>query len=274
MIPDKAVTLLEILRCYAENYVRGAQALSVMSSLIEDKPIDAKVVNRLHGHLVNFLEHCCKELPMTEQSARSLAKICERGSAAIDVWEQPKVTLQCSIADIQNRLTDELSLNFFFKLSQDRKDYFDDPFKGWADIVTRFDLTLRDVEEMNKCFALCRYTAAMYHAMQIAEAGAIELGIYIGVADPKKGWGPTEKLLQQIVKDGHSKLPPHLAGKFEFLEQMSREIDSMVLAWRHKVDHAANHLAIIPNAEFTPDIAEHVMSAVRVFMLRLLEGIP
>ena len=52
---------------------------------------------------------------------------------------------------------------------------------------------------------------------------------------------------------------------------MNREIDILVLAWRHKVDHAANHLAIIPNAEFTPDVAKHIIGAVRVFMLRLVE---
>ena len=42
---------------------------------------------------------------------------------------------------------------------------------------------------MNKCFALCRYTASMFHALQVAEWGAIKLGDYIGVTDPKKGVG-------------------------------------------------------------------------------------
>jgi len=40
------------------------------------------------------------------------------------------------------------------------------------------------------------------------------------------------------------------------------------------VDHAANHLAIVPNTDFTPDIAEHIIGAVRIFMQRLLGGIP
>jgi hypothetical protein len=70
------------------------------------------------------------------------------------------------------------------------------------------------------------------------------------------------------------RLPASLTGKFEFLEQMNREIDSMVLAWRHKVDHAANHLAILPSTDFMPDVAEHIMSAVRIYMLRLMEGMP
>jgi hypothetical protein len=114
----------------------------------------------------------------------------------------------------------------------------------------------------------------MFHALHVAEWGAIKLGDYIGVTDPKKGWGPTQNKLRELLKAGHSSLPAALTGKFNFLEQISREIDSMVLAWRHKVDHAANHLAIVPNAEFTPDIAEHIIGAVRVFMNRLLEGIP
>src|ERR1017187_9203703 len=114
----------------------------------------------------------------------------------------------------------------------------------------------------------------MFHALHVAEWGAIELGDYIGVTDPKKGWGPTENKLRELVKAGHSTLPASLTGKFEFLEQMSREIDSMVLAWRHKVDHAANHLAIVPNTDFTPDIAQHISGAVRIFMLRMVEGLP
>lgn len=126
---------------------------------------------------------------------------------------------------------------------------------------------------MNKCFALSRYPAAMSHAMHVAEWGAIELGNRIGVTDPKKGWGPTERKLSELVRGGHSKLPASLGIPFEFLEQMNREVDSMVLAWRHKIDHAANSLAIIPNADFTPDIAEHIMQSVKVFITRLQDGI-
>jgi hypothetical protein len=114
----------------------------------------------------------------------------------------------------------------------------------------------------------------MFHALHVAEWGAIALGDYIGVIDPKKGWSPTERRLRELLKAGHSNLPSTLTGKFDFLEQMGREIDSMVLAWRHKVDHAANHLAIVPDTDFTPDIARHIIGCVKVFMTRLAHGIP
>jgi hypothetical protein len=157
---------------------------------------------------------------------------------------------------------DEMSLRIYFSLEPSEAEIYANPWREWEKVVERFGDTVRDIEEMNKCFAFGRYTASMFHALHVAEWGAIELGNYIGVTDPKRGWGPTEKKLRELVKAGHQNLPAFLAGKFSFIEQMSREIDSMVLAWRHKVDHAANHLAIVPNAEFTPDIAKHIIGAV------------
>ena len=178
------------------------------------------------------------------------------------------------VDELKERITDELEGHFFLSMSPSEADRYDNWDKDWAEILTRFGEATRDVEEMNKCFALSRYTASMFHALHVAEWGSICLGDFIGVTDPKKGWGPTAKKLRELVDGGHSSLPATLTGKFEFLEQMNREIDSMVLAWRHKVDHAANHLAIVPNTDFTPDIAEHIIGAVRIFMQRLLEGIP
>jgi hypothetical protein len=276
---SKVVSLLEILRCYAEVYVQAGQTLNIISALIAehekaktDVRSDAGLLGRLHWHAGELLKHC-DQLPMTKKAVRSLLRHLNKPEI-MATWTQPIRALQSLIADIQNRLTDELSLSFFFKLSQERMAYFEEPFKEWVDILKKFPEAVGDVEEMNKCFALCRYTAAMYHAMQIAEGGAIELGNFIGVTDHRKGWGPTEKTLRQIIAAGYSKLPASLAGKFEFLEQMNREIESMMLAWRNKLDHAANHLALVPNAVFTPDIAEHIMKAVRVFMIRLMEGLP
>jgi len=182
--------------------------------------------------------------------------------------------LQPLARELQGRLVDEMRGEFFFWLTSQEGNRYELWWKDWEGIMGRFPDTMRDVEEMNKCFALCRYTASMFHSLHVAEWGAIQLGDYIGVTDPKKGWGPTSKRLSELIKGGHSNLPASLAGKFEFLEQMNREIESMVLAWRHKVDHAANHLAIVPNTDFTPDIAEHVIGAIRIFMLRLMEGMP
>jgi hypothetical protein len=216
------------------------------------------------------LSECCKtaDLSMSVLTVDRLLLLFDLSETAV----------ADSLSDAVKRalviVEDELSLRLYFSLQPNEAELYARPWAGWEKIVRRFSGTTRDIEEMNKCFALNRYTASMFHALHVAEWGAIELGNYIGVADPKKGWAPTDRKLKELIKAGHSQLPSNLSGNFEFLEQMSREIDSMVLAWRHKVDHAANHLAIVPNTEFTPDIAEHIIGSVKVFMGRLVEGIP
>jgi hypothetical protein len=203
-------------------------------------------------------------------AARTAQKVIDLLEQDICTYDQHNSLLK----EMNGRIIDELFGQYFLSLTPSEAERLDQWQKGWEIILQRFPDAMRDVEEMNKCFALGRYTASMFHALHVAEWGAICLGDVIGVTDPKKGWGPTKKKLHEFVDAGHASLPASLNGKFEFLEQMSREIDSMVLAWRHKVDHAANHLAIVPNTDFTPDIAEHIIGAVRIFMQRLLEGIP
>lgn len=170
----------------------------------------------------------------------------------------------------------EMGMMTYFVLNPSESDQYQNPLGEWMDIVNRFknpELT-RNIEEMVRCFVLSRYSGSMYHAMQVAEWGAIELGHHIGVTDPKLGWGPTDKKLRELLSGGHGKFSLSLSVTFEFVEQMAREVNSMMLAWRHKIDHAANHLSICPNTEFAPDLAEHIIGAVKVFMTRLVEGIP
>lgn len=265
---NKVVSVLELLRAYVQVFARTSYALGFnFTSIFRRNP--EPTAKRVMLNDLKALRDECERLNL-EMTYTLIDEFIHLLKASTD--KEPILLLHENLNHICDDLQRELSLQLFIRIRSEHRKKYDDPFKGWEDIVTRFPETVTDIEEMNKCFALCRYTAAMYHAMQIAEGGAIALGDYIGVTDPRKGWGPTEKKLNQIIKDGHAKLPATLAGKFEFLEQMNREIDSMVLAWRHKLDHAANHLAISPNTTFAPDIAEHIMGAVRVFMIRLMAG--
>jgi hypothetical protein len=219
---------------------------------------------------IKELTKCCEsaDLPMSVLALKRLLLLFPLSEQAI------AESIQSAVLKAVITVEDELSLHSYFSLEPNEAELYSQPWAGWEKIVAKFPDTNRDIEEMNKCFALGRYTAAMFHALHVAEWGAIKLGDYIGVADPKKGWGPAQKKLRELVDAGHSKLPANLKGQFDFLEQMNREIQTMVLAWRHKVDHAANHLAIIPNTEFTPEVARHIMGAVKVFLSRLEEGIP
>jgi hypothetical protein len=275
----RVVSLLEILRCYAEAYAEGAHNLALISTLIfkdsvggTDIRSDKPLLRRLQGHLLNLADHC-EHLPMTALAVKALLDILQREDI-MATWEQPEMVLHTSIATIQNRLTDELSLNLFFKLPQDRQKYFDEPLAGWEEVVARFPETISNVEEMSKCFALSRYAASVFHAVRTIESGLIPLGTFLGVDDPHSGWtAVTSKLAKLVVKTKYDDLPQQFKDCFLFLEQMHGVIEALKSAWRNKISHAQGSLVLMTE-DFSPDIAEEIMIASRSFMRRLATECP
>jgi len=261
----QAQRLITAIRCALDD------SHLLAAAKLPDSPINQAMIKTIKPYVSELLE-CCRsaDLRLASLSLERTLTFMDSTLRTTLIAENLVDSVKRSIMTVE----DELSLRLFLALEPREADYYNKPWEGWEKVVERFGDTTRDVEEMSKCFALSRYTASMFHALHVAEWGAIKLGEYIGVTDPKKGWGPTERKLAELVKAGHSRVPSALSGHFDFLEQMNREINSMVLAWRHKVDHVANHLSIVPNVEFTPDIAEHIIGSVKVFMTRLMDGIP
>jgi hypothetical protein len=275
----KVVSLLEILRCYAEAYVEAAQSLNIISALVAehrtsgvDVRRNAGLLGRLQWHTKQLVNHC-EQLPMTAKAAQSLLGHLNKPEI-MENWTQPILNLQSSIADIQNRLRDELSLNLFFRLPHDRKHYFDEPLKGWEEATKRFPEIISNVEEMSKCFALSRYAASVFHAVRAIEGGLIPLGIFLGVKDPKSGWtAVTSKLETIVVKTNYKMLPRRFKKCFPFLEQMHGVTEALKSAWRNKISHVQGSLTLMTE-DFSPDIAEEIMIASRSFMRRLATEMP
>ncbi len=171
-------------------------------------------------------------------------------------------------AELEGRLTDEMKGRMFLSLSPFEANIYEQPTQGWEEIVERFPATLGDIEEARKCFALSRYPAAVFHSLQIVEIGVAELGSIAGATDPLPGWGSTRNRLSAILKKPYKDRTAFEKKHFAFFEQVSATIELLNSAWRNKVSHAAGKLTLL-TAEFTPDIAEEILSATRSFMRRL-----
>jgi hypothetical protein len=139
------------------------------------------------------------------------------------------------------------------------------------DITKRFPAATEDIEEMNKCYALCRYSASVFHSLLVMEHGLVALGKLLGVTDPKEGWDASCKKLEAIVKAGRNANPTEL--EFEFIEQVNVCIQTIKLAWRNKVNHATGK-PVVMHGGFAPYVAEETIAATRSFMRRLAEGLP
>lgn len=275
MKASKVVTLLEILRVYASAYTEAAYAIALMNAHIEmadqDFRTDPVMVRRIHGHLSNLLPHC-KDLPNTEMQIRRVLAMLENLQSTID-WQVPRLSFMTSLAEIQSRLKDELAARLYFAIPSGKAGYFISWRDGWEEVISRFPDAVSDVEEMCKCFALSRYPAAVFHSLLVVEVGVIQLGEYIEVTDPKRGWDATTKSLKSLVDGGRGKLPAKFSEHFGFLEQTNSAVQAMKHAWRNKVNHVDGKLVVM-KPEFAPDIAEEIMMASRSFMRRLATELP
>jgi len=278
VIPGKVVNLLEILRAYAEAYVKGTHALGLLSTAIAEEQKEQHdirqnvlLLQRLQSHLTDLFGHC-EHLPMTAKSIQELLAVLIKPES-MSLFTQTEMVLLSSIADIQKRLRDELSINLFFKLPSEKKRYFDSPREGWEESLSRFPDAILDVEEMSKCFALSRYAACVFHSVGAIEVGLLHLGRFLSVNDPKSGWTAVSSKLQKIVGTDYQKLTQSEKDHFAFVEQMHAVTQALKSAWRNKISHAQGKLTVM-TSEFSPDVAEEIMMASRSFMRRLAMEMP
>jgi hypothetical protein len=182
-------------------------------------------------------------------------------------------SLSGASAEFLGRLHDETDDRTFFSLNLRETEYFTKPVLGWESPVARFPEILGDVEEARKCFALSRYSGAVFHSIQIIESGLITLGTYLRVTDPKSGWTAVSGALEKVIKKEHKNRGLFERKNFAFLEQMHGTVAGLKNAWRNKISHAHGKLVLM-TTDFSPDVAEEILISSRSFMRRLAEGLP
>ena len=114
-----------------------------------------------------------------------------------------------------------------------------------------------------RCFMLCRPSRA---ELFISEK-------WLQVNDQKPGWVATTRELKRLVDGGYGKAPQWAQGYWPFIEQMQVTIQALMTARRHKIDHVAGGLTILPG-DFAPEIAADVIAATRSFLFRLADDLP
>jgi len=176
--------------------------------------------------------------------------------------------------ELNPRLIDEMKGRQSFILTTQEADYYNNPRNKWEGIIERFKDVGTDVEESWKCLACSRYTAAVFHSLQVVEVGLIELGGFIGVNDPISGWTAVAQRLKKLLDTKYQDLSQFEKDNRVFLEQVQGTVEALKNAWRNKVSHVHGKLTLMTGEEFHPDIAEEILIATRAFMRRLAEGLP
>lgn len=270
------VSLLEIMQSFkAHSFMEFSRLLEVLASLsgsVEPAAWDTDVLTvnfrQVPAVAVGAFETQCEALDL-RASAITLRKMNTLLIDPTSTYGQYRRLVQ----ELQGRLTDEMSTTVFLSLTVTEAGYYNNPRRGWDEIIDRFPDTVSDIEESNRCFALSRYAATVYHSVQIIETGLIDLGSFISVNDPHSGWTSVSNRLTVLLAKKYPERTPFENQNREFLEQTQATVEALKNAWRNKISHSQGRLAIM-NKDFTPEIAEEILFATRAFMRRLVTGLP
>jgi hypothetical protein len=169
--------------------------------------------------------------------------------------------------ELRGRLNDELFGTLFFSLSTSEADSYSNPTKDWELVIKTWPKTQIDIEESSRCYACSRYAAAIFHALLVAEIGVIEVAKLLGAAGDRPGWGALTRL-ERILQKPYNERSTTEQAHSELLEQVLPLMLAMKNSWRHKISHAENRLEWL-DTDFSPQLVEEIMKAIRGFMRRL-----
>lgn len=137
---------------------------------------------------------------------------------------------------IRQKLTEELDACLFLHVPNDAH-YYQEPQEGWQDVLVSFPSAMLNIEEASKCFALNRYTAAVFHCMRILESGIRVLANQFGVPADYRDWGNIIDNIESEIKAktkalGTKKWPDH-----QFYSEAAVHLFHLKDAWRNHVIH-------------------------------------
>jgi hypothetical protein len=271
--PFQIVSLLDVLKHCADAYFAIGLALEKTRLLAGYFQVKGKeeIPEEDRPGIREELEHTLRHLRSSglEFSAMFLDQVLKTPE---DLNSTEK--LSEDMHALEMRVMDELSLTLFMQISKENEESYTNPRKGWEKIIERFANTVTDIEEARKCFALARYTASVFHSLQVVEVGLIELGTFIGVNDPISGWTAVAQRLKRILETKYQDLSQFEKDNRPFIEQVQGTVEALKNAWRNKVSHVGQKLTLMTGEEFHPDVAEEILIATRAFMRRLAEGLP
>jgi hypothetical protein len=277
--PGRLWSLWDIMKSFrAAEFMKLGQIAGITWAVSRLDRLNSEATGREEQVIISFeqslasLEGDFIDLELTtslttlRKMQRAIKEVTQSHSAKLNIL----ISLQ---EELHGRLIDEMEGKLFLTLNIKEAEWYKNPRKGWEEIIVRFPNSEGDIEEAYKCFALARYAAAVFHSLQVVEAGLLKFGELIGVTDPLPGWTATTGRLKKILDTKYPDRTPFEQANSAFLEQMYAAIHALQLAWRNKVSHVAGKLFVM-TSDFHPEVAEVILVTSRALMRRLATEAP
>jgi hypothetical protein len=268
----RVVSLLDMQQFYADFFLKATAQLNAFERL-------AKNENRATLGKPQLTTALYAELGglMTDSALHGFDSIGLQCQRTMKRMQDKNMVLTCGeigneLENLRTRVEDEFSRHLFLHLTLREADIFQNPEKHWENVASRFPKMRYNIEESAKCFALNRYGAAVFHVLQIAEYGVIQVGDLLGVLGDKPGWSCLKRL-QDLIAVPYPQRIPLARQHTKLLEDVVPLAVVVKDSWRHKLDHVDNQIRWV-DTDFSPQVAEEIISATRGFMRKLASELP
>jgi HEPN domain-containing protein len=210
------------------------------------------------------VEEECRKLNL-EMSLLSIKRMHEL--IALRSRNNPAHLCERAANGIVTTIHDELSLRFFFEMEGSE-------YKRWvgkrvfSDTVSdRFPSTDFELEEESKCYALGRYTAAVFHLMRVLEIGLNALAVNVGADPANKSWERVLKAIQDKIEENSRLKPPDWKNTEQFYSEVSSHFRNLKNSWRNYVMHVHEKY----DKERAEEVFVHVRGLMKVLATRISE---
>ncbi len=229
--------------------------------------------NDLKRHTASLLEACdgigmtVTKAAVSELAAElSCAELNSEGNFGFrgDSCLRMRARLQSSMTCFEY----ESALKTALVLAPNLAKYYDpSPPLFSEEVHSQFPSAVYEIEEAAKCLAVGRSTAAVFHLMRVMEVGIRAVARCLSVPDPVKAvgknWGMILKNILAARTAKSSATPKTWACLDDeaYFDAVYATLDAVRNAWRNTTMHVEN--------KYTAEEAEHILVAVRSFMMRL-----
>jgi len=261
------ISLAEIMeRLQIESYINLVRILEYSFAIMKQHKglvVPVAIIKTMEEHFETIINHL-EAIHLTQSSI--LGKRIHETLLSGDNIQASE--LEHSLQELQSRITDELSSQFFAYISPDRAKYYDSTSPLFGKQVQKYFTSsnmIFDIEEAGKCFAVGRYTACIFHLMRILEGGMAVLSKGLGIPDPvreaERNWGKTLDKIKKTIDEKDKIADPQWQEMKDFYHRCYGMLESVRHAWRNTTMHVGE--------KYTPDEAEDIFNSVKGFMRQL-----
>jgi hypothetical protein len=270
-MPPKLVSLWDMLRPYC-GFLGHALIMLRSYESVFDRDNERDLSNPVGELAAEYVGHL---LDTVAQHGR-LADL--RSSATLAMHIKHELRPETKVGDatglmreMVRRVHHELCEREFLYVRADLAKHYNEPLTAWGIVPKRFDCK-EDIEEAERCFALERYTASVFHLMRVAELGlrAFAKKAKVRLAKGPLEWAEWSDLLRAVRAKAETiaqkqKRGPKKDAALEFYRGSLGEFEAFKDVYRNHVSHA--------RATYDYHKAGSALQHVSEFMQRLAGGI-